>query len=73
MSREVEYRRYAAALLDLATRVADAADKVRLLVIADAWLTLADKLARLSKQRRNESTRHARAGRAAGQDEPRAD
>jgi len=49
MSREVEYRRYAAVLLDLAKPAADAADKFRLLAIADAWLKLANKSKPLPK------------------------
>lgn len=44
MSSEVEYRRYAAALLGLAKRTNTAADKFRLLVMAEAWLTLANKM-----------------------------
>jgi hypothetical protein len=51
MSREVKYRRYAAALVDLAKRAATPADKFRLLVMAEAWLKLADKIAGLTKQR----------------------
>ena len=68
MGREVEYRRYAAALLDLAKRAGDAADKCRLLVMADGWLKLADKTARLRWHKY--PARHPQAGRAAGQDQP---
>ena len=71
MSREVEYRRYAAALLDLSKRAADAADKVRLLVIADAWLKLADRIVRLPDRLHSDSTHHRRAGRTAGQGQPK--
>jgi hypothetical protein len=45
MSLEFEYRRLAAACLDLAKRAAPA-DKTRLLLIAEAWLNLADRVAR---------------------------
>ena len=41
-----EYRRLAAASLDLAQRAAALADKMRLLVIAEAWLDLADRVAK---------------------------
>jgi hypothetical protein len=52
MSKDVEYRRYAAALLDIAARTASAADKFRLLVMAQAWFRLADKFARVTKRHR---------------------
>jgi hypothetical protein len=45
MSSEFEYRRLAAACLDLAKRAAHA-DKSRLLLIAEAWLNLAGRVAR---------------------------
>jgi hypothetical protein len=45
MSLEFEYRRLAAACLDLAKRAAHA-DKTRLLLIAEAWLNLAGRVAR---------------------------
>ena len=43
MSKEHEYRRYAAVTLALAQRANSNADKSRLLVMADAWLDLADR------------------------------
>jgi hypothetical protein len=46
MSLEFEYRRLAAACLELAKRAAVLADKTRLLLIAEAWLSLADRVAR---------------------------
>jgi hypothetical protein len=52
MSKQVEYRRYAALLLDIATGTATAADKLRLVAMAQAWVRLADKLARTSKWHR---------------------
>src|SRR5262249_21952291 len=51
MSREDEYRRHAAALLDLAKRASNDHDKKRLLVISEAWLNLADKLSRMAGRR----------------------
>jgi hypothetical protein len=52
MSKEDEYRRHAAALLDLAKRARSNHDKRRLLVISEAWLNLADKLARMAGRRK---------------------
>ena len=46
MSMEFEYRRLAAACLDLAKRTAVLADKTRLLLIAEAWFDLADRVTR---------------------------
>jgi hypothetical protein len=46
MSLEFEYRRLAAACLDLSKRAAVLADKTRLLAIAEAWLDLAERVAR---------------------------
>jgi hypothetical protein len=43
---EFEYRRLAAACLDLAQRAAVLADKTRLLMIAEAWLDLANRVTR---------------------------
>ncbi|HEX9237349.1 MAG TPA: hypothetical protein VF866_01165 [Xanthobacteraceae bacterium] len=51
MSSESEYRRWAAASLDLAKRAAMLADKTRLLVIAEAWLELADRIGRARSRR----------------------
>jgi hypothetical protein len=48
MSSIFEYRRLAAASLDLAQRTAVLADKTRFLLIAEAWLKLADRVARKS-------------------------
>jgi hypothetical protein len=70
MSSEVEYRRYAAALLDLAKRSASAADKLRLLVMAQAWLTLDGKIARPTKRRPTETERQLGSANS-GPDQPR--
>jgi hypothetical protein len=60
MSLEFEYRRLAAACLDLSQRAAAIADKTRLLLIAEAWLDLADRVARKggNATRRNEIFEH---------------
>jgi hypothetical protein len=73
MSREVEYRRYAAALLDLAKRAATAAGKARLLVMAEAWLALAAKLGWLRTRRPREGARHYRVGHTTDRDQPSTD
>ena len=46
MSVEFEYRRLAAGSLDFAKRAAVATDKTRLLLIAEAWFDLADRVTR---------------------------
>jgi hypothetical protein len=46
MSLEFEYQRLAAVCLDLAKRAAMLSDRTRLLLIAEAWLNLADRVAR---------------------------
>lgn len=74
MSKELEYRRYAALLLDIATRTATAAEKFRLIVMAQAWVRLADKLARISKCHRVAGTAaHPPVKREPTQDQPGAE
>ena len=46
MGNVTEYRSSAASLLDLAQRTNSPADKNRLLVMAEAWLDLADRAAK---------------------------
>jgi hypothetical protein len=60
MSLKFEYRRLAAACLDLSKRAAALADKTRLLLIAEAWLDLADRVtrARGKAKRRNDGVEH---------------
>jgi hypothetical protein len=53
MSLESEYRRLAAACLDLAKRADVFADKTRLILIAEAWLNLAGRVAPKGGKRRN--------------------
>jgi hypothetical protein len=50
MSSESEYRRWAAACLDLGKRAAELTDRTRLFVIAEAWLDLADRVGRASRR-----------------------
>ena len=47
MTKKDEYRRSAAACLDLATRATDLTNKASLIAMAEAWLNLADKVSRL--------------------------
>lgn len=61
MSLEFEYRRLAAACLGLSKRSAAIADKTRLLLIAEAWFDLADRVARKggnAKRRNDTSAEH---------------
>ncbi len=51
MSPEHKYRRYAAKSLDLAGGQPNNADKSLLLVMAEAWLDLAERIARRGRQR----------------------
>ena len=53
MSLEFEYRRLAAACLDLAKRADVLADKTRLVLIAEAWLNLAGRVAPKGGKSRN--------------------
>ena len=43
VSKQDDYRRYAAETVDLASRASSTADKGRLLAMAEAWLDLADR------------------------------
>jgi len=52
MSKEYEYRKYAASLLELAMRAASTVDQTRLLLISEAWLHLADKISVLAPRRK---------------------
>jgi hypothetical protein len=58
MSVEFEYRRLAAECLDLSKRSAALTDRTRLLLIAEAWLELADRVARKggNAKRRNDGS-----------------
>jgi len=50
MSSEFEYRRWAAACLDLGKRAAELTDRTRLFVIAEAWLDLANRVGHASRR-----------------------
>ncbi|PWT85121.1 MAG: hypothetical protein C5B58_03590 [Acidobacteria bacterium] len=50
MTKEAEYRSFAALFLEFATRTSDTANKARFLANAEAWLDLADRVSRLAKQ-----------------------
>lgn len=49
VSKEGDYRDYAAACLELEQRAVDPDDKFRLLTIAEAWLKLADRVERAAE------------------------
>jgi hypothetical protein len=50
MSKEDEYRRHAAHTLDLAQRARSASDKTRLLIMADAWLDMAERAQKAARR-----------------------
>ena len=52
MSLEDDYRKHAAESLQFASNLPGNADKGRLLAMAEAWLDLADRIARRLKKRR---------------------
>jgi hypothetical protein len=72
MSLEQEYRKNAAASLDLATKQPDNADKSRLLLMAEAWLDLADRIAKRVRKRRT-TVEHPLVERVLGPDRPNAE
>jgi hypothetical protein len=55
MSKEGEYRGFAADCLQLAKTSENIADKRRLLAMAEAWLDLADRTSRTAKYRASPS------------------
>ena len=68
MGLEEEYRKNAADSLDLANRQTTTADKSRLLLMAEAWLDMADRLAR--RLRRRATVEHPLVEQALGPDQP---
>jgi hypothetical protein len=50
MAKEDDYRKYAAYTLDLASRASSNTDKLRLLVMAEAWLDMAVCTYRVARQ-----------------------
>jgi hypothetical protein len=51
VSKEENYRKNAAEMIDLAVRAASTEDKSRLLALAAAWLNLADRAKRSARGR----------------------
>ena len=51
MSKEKEYRDFALATLELAKKHPQSADKSRLLVLAEAWIDLAERAAKKARTR----------------------
>lgn len=68
MGMEEEYRKHAADSLDLASRQVTAADKSRLLLMAEAWLDMADRIAKRLKRRA--TVDHPLVEKALGPDQP---
>jgi hypothetical protein len=58
MRKEFEYRTFAAACLELASKTSATVDKARLLAMAEAWLNLADRTARPAKRRASQIADH---------------
>jgi len=73
MSKIDEYRSFAAVCLDLAKSAADRTDKTRLLLMAEAWLDLADRTAALIKSPLRRFVEHPLVCRALGPTLPDAD
>jgi hypothetical protein len=57
MSSEKQYRRFAAASLDLSERGLDLANKTRVLIVAEAWLDLAERTTPLVERESGEAHR----------------
>jgi hypothetical protein len=73
MSKIDEYRSFAAACLDLAKATANRIDKTRLLIMAEAWLDLADRAAALIESPLRRFVEHPLVRRALGPTLPDAD
>jgi hypothetical protein len=58
MSKEFEYRTFAAACLELASKTSETLGKARLLAMAEAWLNLADRTARPAKRPASQTADH---------------
>ena len=69
MGLEEEYRKHAADSLDLANRQTTSADKSRLLLMAEAWLDMADRIAKRFKARAA-TVEHPLIEKALGPDQP---
>jgi hypothetical protein len=58
MTKEDDYRRNAAETVQLAQRAGTSSDKGRLLKLAEAWLDLADRARRVTRQLRRPKDIH---------------
>ena len=50
MSKEAEYRAFAASCIQIARNTRDTADKARLVAMAEAWVQLAERANRLAER-----------------------
>ena len=50
MSKEAEYRAFAASCIQIARNTRDTADKARLVAMAEAWVNLAERANRLAER-----------------------
>lgn len=57
MSSEKQYRRYAAASLDVSARGQNLADETRVLIVAEAWLDLAEQTTPIVERESGEAHR----------------
>ena len=73
MSKEEDYRGFAARCLDLAKRSKETAEKLHLLAMAEAWLNLADKIARLVTRPKVRAGEHPAVKVALGPEQPKAE
>jgi hypothetical protein len=58
MTREDEYRKYAADMVEMAQRVSLSSDKGRLLAMAEAWLNLADRTQEVARRHATKLREH---------------
>ena len=50
MSKEAEYRAFAASCIQIAHNTPDTADKARLVAMAEAWVKIAERADRVAKR-----------------------
>jgi hypothetical protein len=58
VSKEAEYRSFAATCLEVAKKTSDSFDKARLLAVAEAWLTLAQRVSRTAQPHARDIAEH---------------
>jgi hypothetical protein len=73
MGKTNEYKSFAAACLDLANATTDRINKTRLLLMAEAWLDLADRTAALIRRPVRKLAEHPLVRRTLGPTQPEAD